>query len=215
METATNMPKRFYRNKKHSVLGGVGAGLADYTGLDVVLWRVIIILLAFSGVGIIAYLILWIIVPVNPDPDQVQVPVSRDYSVVQQIAGLFLVGIGVIWFIENLELYYVDQFFETIDPYRFPVILILAGTAILYYSFNRKKKEDTMETAQNENPRRLIRTRKDKWIAGVCGGLGLYFNIDPVLVRIGFIISAFISLGASVVIYLILALMTPKEDTIV
>lgn len=212
METATNMPKRFYRNKKHSVVGGVGAGLADYTGLDVVLWRVIIILLAFSGIGIIAYLILWIIVPVNPDPDQVQSPVVRDFSVVQQIAGLILVGIGVIWFIENLELYYVDQFFETIDPYRVPVILILMGTAILYYSFNRKKKEDPMAPVTNNDPKRLTRTRKDKWIAGVCGGLGYYFKIDPVLVRIGFIISAFISLGASVVIYVILALMTPHEE---
>ncbi len=33
-------------------------------------------------------------------------------------------------------------------------------------------------------PRKFYRSREDKWIAGVCGGLGEYFNIDPNLIRI-------------------------------
>jgi len=35
--------------------------------------------------------------------------------------------------------------------------------------------------------RKLYRSRTDKKIAGVCGGLAEYFNIDPVIVRIGFV----------------------------
>ena len=34
---------------------------------------------------------------------------------------------------------------------------------------------------------RLFRSESDKVIAGVCGGLGAYLDIDPVLVRIGFV----------------------------
>ena len=32
--------------------------------------------------------------------------------------------------------------------------------------------------------RRLYRSRKNRWIAGVCGGIAEYFNIDPILIRI-------------------------------
>ena len=34
-------------------------------------------------------------------------------------------------------------------------------------------------------PRRFLRSRDDRFIAGVCGGLGRYFNVDPVLFRVG------------------------------
>ena len=33
-------------------------------------------------------------------------------------------------------------------------------------------------------PKRLFRSRKDRVIGGVCGGMGNYFNIDPVLARV-------------------------------
>jgi phage shock protein C len=32
--------------------------------------------------------------------------------------------------------------------------------------------------------KRLYRSKKDRWVAGVCGGLAEYFNIDPVIIRI-------------------------------
>ena len=45
---------------------------------------------------------------------------------------------------------------------------------------------DTAPTDVQDAPRRLLRSREDRVIGGVCGGLGRYFNIDPVLFRIGF-----------------------------
>jgi len=36
----------------------------------------------------------------------------------------------------------------------------------------------------SKQPKRLYRSRKDRMIAGVCGGLAEYFNIDPVIVRV-------------------------------
>ncbi len=47
-------------------------------------------------------------------------------------------------------------------------------------------------------------------IAGVCGGIGEFFNIDPTLIRIGFVILAF-SGGFGIIFYLILALIIPEK----
>lgn len=46
-------------------------------------------------------------------------------------------------------------------------------------------------------------------IAGVCGGIGEYLNWDPTLVRVLFLIFAFLSFGTMVLIYFILALIMP------
>ena len=47
-------------------------------------------------------------------------------------------------------------------------------------------------------------------IGGVCGGLGEYFNIDPTVVRIIFVVLGFLY-GASLLIYLIMWLLVPQE----
>lgn len=58
--------------------------------------------------------------------------------------------------------------------------------------------------------KRLWRSRKDRKIAGVCGGLGVYFNVDPVWIRVTFI--AFLLLGGSaLLIYLLMWILVPLE----
>jgi phage shock protein PspC (stress-responsive transcriptional regulator) len=57
-------PKRLYRDTENAMVAGVSSGLAAYFGIDAVIIRLIFILLTFSGgAGILAYLILWIVVP--------------------------------------------------------------------------------------------------------------------------------------------------------
>jgi phage shock protein C len=51
-------------------------------------------------------------------------------------------------------------------------------------------------------PRRLVRSRKDKVIAGVCGGLGEYLGVDAVLIRIAALILIFAG-GAGLILYVI------------
>lgn len=58
---------------------------------------------------------------------------------------------------------------------------------------------------------RLYRTRRDRIIGGVCGGLGAYFGIDPVIVRLVFVALAIWG-GAGVPIYLILWIIIPPEE---
>jgi phage shock protein C len=59
-------------------------------------------------------------------------------------------------------------------------------------------------------PKRFYRNTADKKIAGVAGGLGEYFEIDPILVRLLFVILAFAG-GGGVLIYLILWIVTPEK----
>jgi len=59
--------------------------------------------------------------------------------------------------------------------------------------------------------RRLYRSRTDRKIAGVCGGLAQYLNVDPTVVRIIFLILLFIG-GGGLLIYLIIWICAPDED---
>lgn len=60
-------------------------------------------------------------------------------------------------------------------------------------------------------PRKLYRTTNNKIIAGVCGGLGRYFNVDPVIPRILFVILLLPGGLPGVIPYVILWLVVPKE----
>ncbi|HEY0362786.1 MAG TPA: PspC domain-containing protein [Solirubrobacteraceae bacterium] len=59
-------------------------------------------------------------------------------------------------------------------------------------------------------PRRLYRSRDDRVIAGVCSGIAQYFNIDPVLVRVGAVALTFLG-GAGLLAYLAAVLLIPRE----
>lgn len=58
--------------------------------------------------------------------------------------------------------------------------------------------------------KRLYRSRTNKVIAGVCGGLGEYFSIDPTIVRIAFALFALVW-GAGIILYLFMMVVTPLE----
>ena len=58
-------------------------------------------------------------------------------------------------------------------------------------------------------PAKLRKSRMNKMIAGVCGGIGEYLNWDPTIIRIIFLILVFFSFGTMVLIYFILALIMP------
>jgi phage shock protein C len=67
-----------------------------------------------------------------------------------------------------------------------------------------------MTTPQNTKPARLYRSRDDRVIAGVAGGIARYLGIDPVLVRLAIVALAIVA-GSGVVAYLIAWLIIPEE----
>lgn len=62
--------------------------------------------------------------------------------------------------------------------------------------------------------KRLTRSSSDKMIAGVCGGLAHYFDVDPTLVRLGFVALLLIGMGSPVLAYLVLWLLMPLDENI-
>ncbi|MGU3472159.1 MULTISPECIES: PspC domain-containing protein [Paenibacillus] len=60
--------------------------------------------------------------------------------------------------------------------------------------------------------RTLYRSRTDRKLAGVCGGIGRTYGIDPGLLRIGFIAAAVFSCGTALLIYAAAAVILPKES---
>ena len=61
--------------------------------------------------------------------------------------------------------------------------------------------------------KRLVRSSMDKKLAGVCGGLARYFDIDATLVRVVFVLLALFS-GGGVLLYIILWLVMPESAEI-
>ena len=60
-------PRHLSRSSTNKVLGGVCGGLADYTGIDSLLWRVGFVGLTLAGgSGIVIYLLLWVLMPSGP-----------------------------------------------------------------------------------------------------------------------------------------------------
>ncbi|MCO5382090.1 MAG: PspC domain-containing protein [Methanosarcina barkeri] len=60
--------------------------------------------------------------------------------------------------------------------------------------------------------RRLTRSKTDRKLFGVCGGLGEYFDIDPTFIRLAF--AALVLEGIGIVIYIILAIIMPPEESV-
>ncbi|MHB1005530.1 MAG: PspC domain-containing protein [Chloroflexota bacterium] len=67
----------------------------------------------------------------------------------------------------------------------------------------------------HEASKRLYRSRQQHMIAGVAGGLGQYFGIDPTLVRLAFVVTALIPGlgGVSILGYIVLAIVVPMRPT--
>lgn len=72
-----------------------------------------------------------------------------------------------------------------------------------------KTKSSTKSKTPNTTPKRLVRSNTDKFVAGVCGGIANYFEIDSIIVRIVFLLITF-SGGAGVLIYVILWVIMPE-----
>jgi len=58
--------------------------------------------------------------------------------------------------------------------------------------------------------KRLYRSRTDKKIAGVCGGLGAYFGVDPVIIRIVWV-ALVLGAGFGLLAYVIFWIVVPLE----
>jgi phage shock protein C len=89
-------PRRLRRSRKDRVLFGVCGGLGRYLNIDPVVLRIITVALIFAGVGVVAYIIAWLVIPEadEDEPDSPAGPTSPSKAAV--VMGASLVALGVL-----------------------------------------------------------------------------------------------------------------------
>jgi phage shock protein PspC (stress-responsive transcriptional regulator) len=80
-------------------------------------------------------------------------------------------------------------------------------------NFEEEGVDNEPPAGQKRPKRKLYRHPESKVFGGVCGGIAAYFDKDPVLVRIIFVVLGFLTTGAAVLAYLILWIAVPKAVT--
>jgi phage shock protein C len=136
-----NMDRKLYRSRSDRIIGGVASGLADYFEIDPIIIRIAFVVAALGwGVSILAYILLWVIVPEEPldwqktPPEDLSVEtdyINKVFSDRQKrkqnrkvLAGVILILIGTIWFMSNI--------FSFINfHYLWPMVLIILGIIIM------------------------------------------------------------------------------------
>lgn len=214
--------KRLYRSKVDRIFAGVCGGFAEYFKIDPVIIRVLwLVILFFSGIwtGLLIYLVCLIVMKDNPE----QSFADKKPQSTALYWGIGLVLLGLLWLSNNRnwDWYYFRPFhFHFLRPWLFhwdrfwPIVIILFGIFYLFYVL-RKNKESGTHQANHETTApptgKLYRSRRDKVIGGVCGGLAKNLNIDPVFVRIGWVVLTFIIHIFGIIIYIVWMIVVPEE----
>jgi phage shock protein PspC (stress-responsive transcriptional regulator) len=220
--------RRLYRSQRQKVIAGICGGVAEYFNVDVVIVRVLWILFTLmGGAGILAYILCWIIVP--PRENASDDPSPRDSSGLIIGVILLVIGLAALFGWASWGFYWLPMGFHwTVFPF-FTIVLAL-GLLIGWVlsrssqaspppgslsktnsSVRNSSQTDRENNHQWESPKRAYRSRNLRVIAGVCGGLGQYFNLDPTIVRILWILFALASMGLAVLLYIILIFVLPEK----
>ncbi|MEG1622498.1 MAG: PspC domain-containing protein [Alistipes sp.] len=116
--------------------------------------------------------------------------------------------------VDDIETRIAEIFREKLSSPMMVVTLSLVRLAIAQVGrpveINGEEPKVCPTAEAQEFPRRLTRSRTDRKIAGVCGGLALFFGIDVTIIRIIMLILLIFG-GASFWLYLILWLIVPEE----
>lgn len=101
------------------------------------------------------------------------------------------------------------------------LFMLLTGLGVFTRPKRKKKRPNKAQSALGqggrsteayglERKKKLFKSRTNRRIAGVCGGIADYLGIDATMVRILFVIFTFIGSGSPIVVYLALTMILPK-----
>jgi len=88
-------------------------------------------------------------------------------------------------------------------------VFICKSSHATLFVWLRKANRQT-KGAKMSDIKTLYRSKSNRMIAGVCAGLGDYLNIDPTIIRLLFVLGFFTFNGAMLLVYLIMAIVTPE-----
>ena len=218
--------RRWMRHPRKKVFGGVCGGMADYLSVSEGIVRLIWLgLVVFSiGSALPLYILFWLFLPVGTSEEGVTAPATASLKAKHGVwAAWGLIAVGIALLASNLGLFDFLAFVGSMIIG--PIILIAIGL----YALKRFRKHSDGQTLRDQvadlgTARQkvgaklhrfsgLTRSRKDRVLFGICGGLGQSLGVDPVLIRIGFVLLGFATAFAGMgFFYLLLALVIPVED---
>jgi phage shock protein C len=124
--------RRLYRSNTDRVIAGVCGGLGEYFAVDPKWFRIGLLLLVLGGgSGVLVYLLMWLIVPPQPEGDAAQAPVRTG------VTGAVVVGV-VFVFLGTVAL--VNTISPWLGQYFWPVALVIGGFALLMGGINRDNR---------------------------------------------------------------------------
>lgn len=209
--------QRLYKSEKDKVFDGVCGGIGEYLGIDPVIVRLLwILLVIFGGTGVVAYLVAMFIIPKTPREGNVEVNSdtavdqahvsNRFWGILLMVAGFFLL-LGFIGPIRGL--------FAGVAMFMghalWPILIIGLG---LYLFMNQNDKPSVKSALNDVFPegKQLHRSRRDRKLAGVCGGIAGYFGVDANIIRIFWVMATLGSFGFGVLVYIALAIFLPESE---
>ena len=63
--------------------------------------------------------------------------------------------------------------------------------------------------------KKLVRSKANRMLCGVCGGIGEYLNVDPTIVRLIWLLCSVASCGTRLLVYIVAAIVIPEDNDIV
>lgn len=216
--------KKLVRSRRHRVLFGVCGGLAEYLGVSVALVRIVVLVLAFVGSGIVLYIAGMIIMPEEssqeipvgqPGSAPPAAPTQNSANSITMGVGLLLVCIGTLVLVDRMDLFNLHAFWHILRNVLVPVLIILFGIAVLM----RRGRNQAPPIAAAPPPLeqtpvaggQWYRARYDRRLFGVCAGIAHAMNVDPTVIRLAWVLLSIHSFGFGMIVYLILALVLPEE----
>lgn len=213
----TAAANRLTRSASDRVLAGVCGGLAEYLDVDPLFIRLAWILMVVAGgFGILLYIAWVVIVPMGPAVAS-SVQERRGRSTFGAIVGGFLVLLGVLLLLDEFHFSHMHNLFDWSWKFAGPALLIAGGAYLIFRKREAPAAEEAAATGQpveSVRAKRFEKSRTDRKLFGVCGGLADYFEVDPTLVRLAV---AGVTLAAppfGMIGYLALAIFAPTAHVV-
>ena len=211
--------KRIHRSKIDRIIAGVCGGVAEYFDIDATIVRVIwLFTFFFGGFGVLLYLACLVIMKENPEQNASDQKKPQNTGLFWGIA-LVLFGFSLISSNWHWRFFHFRPFhWNLFNPWFFnwdrfwPVVIILLGLFYLIYVLKQNKEgEDTASAPKSK----LFRSRNEKVIGGVCGGIAKNLHVDPVFVRIGWVIlTLFTKIFLGIIVYILWMVIVSEEPVV-
>jgi phage shock protein PspC (stress-responsive transcriptional regulator) len=133
------MEKHLYRSRQNRILGGVCGGIAEYFGLDPTLVRIItVLLMLLPGIGVLTYVILWIVIPPRPIGEEIEESTKPLSSTNRYLPGIILIAFGLLLLFREYVFHFTWSDF-------WPLVLIVLGVALIIAGNARSSEQHSSE----------------------------------------------------------------------